>query len=319
VITVTATMSEAVTAGSALRATLSTGFQIDLVAAANGTALTGTYMVRAGDTSPDLTVSSYAAGPNGLTDLIGNALAATALPASNLGNNKALVITGTALSLNNNGNNQTVSANQPTVNGNGGNDTLNAGALTIAVNLDGGIGNDTLTGGSGNDNLRGDAGTDTINGGAGNDTIDGGTGNDTLNGGAGNDTVNGGVGNDIINGGLGSDLLVGGAGTDSFVFNTTLNSLTNVDTISDFNVVDDTMRLENTGFFTALTATGTLNAANFAANIDGTALDANDFVVYDTDSGAVWYDADGNGAGAAVQFAQLTPAVVLTNLDFLVI
>jgi Ca2+-binding RTX toxin-like protein len=321
VITVTATMSEAVTAGSALRATLSTGFQIDLVAAANGTALTGTYMVRAGDTSPDLTVSSYAAGPNGLTDLAGNTLAATALPASNLGNNKALVITGTALSLNNNGNNQTVTANQPTVNGNGGNDTLNAGALTIAVNLDGGAGNDTLTGGSGNDNLIGGAGTgtDTINGGAGNDTIDGGAGNDTLNGGAGNDTVNGGVGNDIINGGLGSDQLVGGAGTDSFVFNTTLNSLTNVDTISDFNVVDDTMRLENTGFFTALTATGTLNAANFAANLNGTAVDANDFVVYDTDSGALWYDADGNGAGGAIQFAQLTPAVILTNLDFLVI
>ena len=77
---------------------------------------------------------------------------------------------------------------------------------------------------------------------------------------------------------------------------------------------------------TAMSATATGHAtkrvasrANFRANIDGTALDANDFIVYDTDSGALWYDANGNGAGGAIQFAQLTPGVILTNLDFVVI
>ena len=300
VITITATMSEAVTAGSTLRATLATGDQIDLVAAANGTGLSGLYIVSAGDTSGDLNVTSYTTAPAGLTDLAGNTLGLTALPASNLANNKALVITPNALSLNNNGNNQTVTANRPTVLGNGGNDTLNASALTIAVNLDGGTGNDTITGGSGNDILLGGAGTDVVIGGAGLDRLDGGAGNDTLNG------------------GIGSDILTGGLGTDFFVFNAAL-AAGGVDQITDFSVVDDTIRLENTGIFTALLTTGTLNAANFVVNDTGTAVDPNDFVIYNRLTGALMYDADGSGPGAAQQFATLASGLTLTNLDFVVI
>jgi Ca2+-binding RTX toxin-like protein len=301
VITITATMSEAVIAGSSIRATLTTGDVIDLVAAANGTALTGTYIVSSGDNSGDLSVTSYTTAPAGLTDLVGNTLGLTALPTgNNLGNNKALVITPNPLSLNNNNNNQTVTANQPTVLGNGGNDTLNAGNVAIAVNLDGGAGNDTLIGGSGNDILTGAAGADSITGGTGVDLI------------------NGGAGNDILNGGLGSDILTGGLGTDSFVFNTAFGP-GNVDQITDFSVVDDTMRLENTGIFTALQATGTLNVANFVANDTGIAVDANDFVIYNRSTGALLYDADGSGNGASVQFATLTTSLALTNLDFLII
>jgi Ca2+-binding RTX toxin-like protein len=293
-------MSEAVTAGSTLRATLATGDQIDLVAAANGTGLTGLYIVSAGDTSGDLNVTSYTTAPTGLTDLAGNTLGLTALPASNLANNKALVITPNALSLNNNGNNQTVTANQPTVLGNGGNDTLNASALTIAVNLDGGTGNDTITGGSGNDILLGGVGTDVVIGGAGLDRLDGGAGNDTLNG------------------GIGDDILTGGLGTDFFVFNAAL-AAGGVDQITDFSVVDDTIRLENTSIFTALLTTGTLNAANFVVNDTGTAVDDNDFVIYNQLTGALMYDADGSGPGAAQQFATLASGLTLTNLDFVVI
>ena len=301
VITITATMSEQVVAGSTIRATLSTGVGIDLTASAAGTTLTGTYVVSAGATSNDLNVTSYAAGATVPADLAGNTMASTTLPASNLAGNKNLQITPNPVSLNNNGNNYTVTAAQPTVLGNGGNDTLTASALSVAVNLDGGIGNDTIIGGSGNDRLLGAAGADSITGGAGNDVIDGGAGNDT------------------ITGGLGSDVLTGGAGTDFFVFNAALG-LTNVDQIVDFIVVDDTIRLENNGIFTALTTTGTLAAANFAANAAGTAQDANDYIIYNSTSGELFYDADGTGAGsAAIRFATLTPGLALTNLDFQVI
>ena len=147
--------------------------------------------------------------------------------------------------------------------------------------------------------------------------LNGGTGNDTVTGGRGNDTLLGGAGNDVINGGLGSDALTGNAGTDFFVFNTAL-SAANVDSIVDFSVVDDTIRLENNGIFTILN-TGTLNAANFIANLDGIALDADDYVIYNQTTGDLLYDSDGSGAGTAVRFAVLNTGLAMTNLDFVVI
>ena len=49
------------------------------------------------------------------------------------------------------------------------------------------------------------------------------------------------------------------------------------------------------------------------------AADANDYLVYNQATGALFYDADGNGAGAAVQIALLGTHPVLTNADFVVI
>jgi Ca2+-binding RTX toxin-like protein len=49
------------------------------------------------------------------------------------------------------------------------------------------------------------------------------------------------------------------------------------------------------------------------------ALDANDNIVYNAANGALLYDADGNGAGAAVQFAQVTAGLALTAADFLIV
>lgn len=53
-----------------------------------------------------------------------------------------------------------------------------------------------------------------LNGGGGDDTLTGGTGNDTLNGNAGNDSLIGGDGNDKIGGFSGADILDGGNGFD---------------------------------------------------------------------------------------------------------
>jgi Ca2+-binding RTX toxin-like protein len=69
------------------------------------------------------------------------------------------------------------------VNGLEGNDVLSAQATsagTIAVTLDGGIGDDVLIGGPGNDTLQGGPGDDILIGGPGLDVLDGGAGNNIL-------------------------------------------------------------------------------------------------------------------------------------------
>jgi len=49
------------------------------------------------------------------------------------------------------------------------------------------------------------------------------------------------------------------------------------------------------------------------------AKDADDHIVYDQATGALYYDADGNGTGAAIQFARFKAGTVLTADCFLVI
>ena len=49
------------------------------------------------------------------------------------------------------------------------------------------------------------------------------------------------------------------------------------------------------------------------------AVDLNDYVIYNATTGALSYDADGNGAGAALQIALLGVNLVLTNADFVII
>ncbi|ADC63833.1 Hemolysin-type calcium-binding region [Allochromatium vinosum DSM 180] len=176
---------------------------------------------------------------------------------------------------------------------------------------------DKLTGNSGRNNLSGGVGNDILNGGAGNDILNGDTGNDTLNGGAGNDTLSGGAGKDILNGGAGNDILNGGTGIDIFRFDTALNAASNLDEINNFSVADDTIQLEN-AIFVKLKMPGTLSATNFRASIDGSAADNNDFILYDTDSGALFYDADGSGTASAIQFAIIGITPALTASDFIV-
>jgi serralysin len=153
-------------------------------------------------------------------------------------------------------------------------------------------------------------------GNAGANILTGSAFNDTLEGGAGIDTISAGVGDDVITGGLGADTLTGGSGSDTFIFNSTLGA-TNIDRIQDFSVVDDMIHLENTGIFSALTSTGVL--ASGAFNTGTRATEADDRIIYDSASGKLFYDSDGNGSAAAVQFATLTSGLTLTNADFWVI
>ncbi|MXQ10803.1 calcium-binding protein [Microvirga makkahensis] len=146
--------------------------------------------------------------------------------------------------------------------------------------------------------------------------ISGNTNKNIINGGSGYDTLSGGAGNDTLMGGSGNDRLLGGTGKDAFVFDTALNRRSNVDTINDFSVRDDTIRLENK-YFSKLTKTGTLSKNFFT--IGAKAKDKNDYIVYDSKTGALYYDADGSGKGAAVKFAQLTKNLKITYADFYVI
>lgn len=165
----------------------------------------------------------------------------------------------------------------------------------------------------GQSGLTGTAGADSLTGSAGIDSILGLGGNDVLVGLGGNDTLNGGSGNDKLYGKDGADILTGGTGRDIFVFDTAISS--GVDKITDFLAVDDSIQLEN-AFFTGLSA-GSLTSSAFY--IGAAAHDSSDRVVYDKASGALYFDADGTGSAAALQFAQLTAGTAVTRADFSII
>ncbi|HMI41468.1 MAG TPA: VCBS domain-containing protein, partial [Sphingomicrobium sp.] len=182
-------------------------------------------------------------------------------------------------------------------------------------------GDASLTGNAGKDIFVGNNGNDTLSGGAGDDQLFGESNDDVLNGGAGNDLLDGGNNNDTLNGGLGNDILTGGTANDVFVFNTTLGA-TNIDTITDFDGNGDRIHLDDAIFVGITNVAGSLNTANFVANATGVAGDANDFILYNTTTGDIYYDADGSGAGAKILFAHVTLPLQggsITNADFLVI
>jgi serralysin len=241
-------------------------------------------------------------------------------------------------------------ANQLT--GNIGNNVLDGG--TGNDTLTGGVGNDRLIGGLGNDDMVGGAGNDlyivdstrdrvfettspsSVIDAGGTDYVQSAvnfnmdahagvrfvewlllTGSGHV-GGIGNGLANrlaGNTGNNLLNGGAGSDVLTGGAGNDGFEFSTAPDA-TNVDRIADFNVVADTIRLDDAVF--AGLATGTLGVAAFEANRSGLADDEFDRIIYETDRGRLFFDADGNGGGARVQIAILTGNPVLTHADIVI-
>jgi hypothetical protein len=131
----------------------------------------------------------------------------------------------------------------------------------------------------------------------------------------GDNVLNGGAGADMLYGRLGADILMGGAGRDGFVFDTALRG-GNTDRIADFSVTDDSIYLDR-AIFTRAGAVGVLAIGAFVTG--PRALDPADRIVYNSTTGALYYDADGNGAGAAIQFATVTPGLALTSNDFILI
>jgi Ca2+-binding RTX toxin-like protein len=134
---------------------------------------------------------------------------------------------------------------------------------------------------------------------------------------AGSDTLTGGRGSDLLDGGLAADRLTGDAGEDFFRFSTALGD-GNVDRVTDFDVADDTILLDNL-IFEAVGGDGALALGAFFGSAAGAAHDADDRIIYDTDSGALLYDADGIGQDEAIQFARLNANLNLSAADFIVI
>jgi Ca2+-binding RTX toxin-like protein len=192
--------------------------------------------------------------------------------------------------------------------------------------LSGSGAHETINGMEGDDSVDGGAGNDTINGGPGIDTvictncrnsisinlatgsvnstseknisgigidklfnienIVSGNYHDNLLGSKINNRIEGSAGNDTLDGGLGKDTLVGGDGADTFVFSSK-SSISNLDTIPDFQVGVDRIQL-NRKVFAKLKV-----AADYLAF--GTTSDSKShYLIYDSASGKLSYDADGN-------------------------
>lgn len=129
----------------------------------------------------------------------------------------------------------------------------------------------------------------------------------------------GGNGADKLTGNGVNNTLTGNAGADKFVFNTTLGT-SNVDTIVDFTVGSDQIQLDD-AVFSALIASTAVAVSQFLSGSGLTAaIDANDFLIYNTSTGALYYDADGSATGyTAIQFALLQNKAALTTAQFVVI
>jgi Ca2+-binding RTX toxin-like protein len=149
--------------------------------------------------------------------------------------------------------------------------------------------------------------------------INGTSANDSLSGGAGNDTLSGSAGNDTLDGGEGNDRLSGGAGADAFAFTADVRPW-NTDVITDFASGVDSLRLEPL-VFDLIGAGGRFAVGDerfYAAAGATSAHDATDRVVYNTATGTVYYDFDGDKSGSPVAIASLEGAPTLAATDIVV-
>ncbi|MGA0532412.1 beta strand repeat-containing protein [Hansschlegelia sp. KR7-227] len=135
---------------------------------------------------------------------------------------------------------------------------------------------------------------------------------------AGNSLANriiGNSGDNAINGRLGADVLTGGAGADTFVFSSPLGR-PNIDRVTDFGNGDDGFLLDRAAF--AGLDLGSLDEDAFT--VGRAASDAEDRIVYNSQSGALIFDRDGSGSRFdGVKFAQLDAGLTLRADDFFVV
>ncbi len=134
------------------------------------------------------------------------------------------------------------------------------------------------------------------------------TGNNLSNNMQGNNGVN------VINGGLANDFLTGGLGADQFVFNTAITGGGNLDTIADFVHGIDDFQLSQ-AIFANIGVTLDLNELKQGI----AAATGTEHIIYDGVTGNLFFDVDGFGATAQVQFAKVTAGIVLNTGDFIMV
>jgi Ca2+-binding RTX toxin-like protein len=177
-------------------------------------------------------------------------------------------------------------------------------------NLAGSSHADKITGNDSVNTLHGRDGDDLIYGLLGSDTLYGGGGADRMEGGANNDTLFGESGNDLLIGGSGYDKMTGGEGLDRFVLNAPGDG---VDTVTDFKHDIDKLAL-SPGY-------GILDLADiqFISGSQPKATASDAALLYNTSTGALWWDADGAGWRAPVNIVNLQAAPQLDLGDFILL
>ena len=168
--------------------------------------------------------------------------------------------------------------------------------------LKGNSGVNSLEGMAGNDTLSGVGGDDELFGGNGNDLLDGGAGNDVLVGELGQDRLLGSSGKDQLWGGGGADTLTGGIGNDGFYFSDGPEAGGVFDRITDFMVGEDHIYLYSPAY-AGLGPDGTL--ASEAFTIGAAASTADQRLIFNDQTGRLYYDADGNGEQAQLLLASI--------------
>lgn len=164
-----------------------------------------------------------------------------------------------------------------------------------------------------NNVIFGDEQDNILSGGNGEDTLNGLAGDDNLFGFDGNDFIDGGIGDDSLFGGVGADSMSGGSGTDCYYYS---NINEAGDTIFDFSHNDDSFSFDSNQFGGY---TGTLNATNFFTSLTDLNASSESGASFAVDSGELYYDDDGNGAGAAVLLCDVTlddAAIDNTDITF---
>jgi Ca2+-binding RTX toxin-like protein len=291
-------------------------------------------------------------GPEGITNLYSSVLSTAALRLTNTG-----VVQADMFSVRSGDSADTI-INRGTLNGdvvlNDGADSFDNRGGVVHGTVDMGLGNDSYISGASEETVDGGDGVDTLNfstsqvgitlaldgsiantGTAagdsytrfeiirgstfGADRLIGSTGNEIFYGNGGADTLSGGAGADQLIGGAGVDQLSGGAGNDTFIFNATTEG---GDLISDFGNAGtnhDHIKIKASGFGGGLVV-GALAATAFIVRADHVAQDADDRFIFNSTDHSLWYDADGNGAGAAVMVADLqNTSAIMTAADILII
>lgn len=181
-------------------------------------------------------------------------------------------------------------------------------SLTGAFNFDGSFKSTVANGNELNNIITGNDGNQILSGLAGNDVLDGEDEDDILLGGSGDD---------VLIGGRGTDRLLGSEGDDRFDFSFFLSPfITDVDTIADFVAADDAIQISAFRFGGGLTAGGAISAGQFRLGTG--ALDTSDRFIYNS-KGELFFDSDGVGAAAQVQFATLIGVPMSTAADVVVI
>ena len=166
--------------------------------------------------------------------------------------------------------------------------------------------------GSGPSNGTGTWVANSLSGNAAGNRLAGMEGNDSLEGRGGNDTLIGGQGEDTLIGGLGADIFEVDFPRNPY-FLIEIGAANDVDTLKDFTHGTDKLQLSRTAF----TNLGD-DASQFLSAAGVTQpLDAAHRLIYDTSTGNLYYDSDGQ-AGDTLLIATLSNRPELDFTDFMI-